>query len=41
MVGFWISGYLVDYLDRRWLRPAVLWLSAVAGVEAIVRALYS
>ncbi|MCG5516537.1 MULTISPECIES: sulfite exporter TauE/SafE family protein [unclassified Ectothiorhodospira] len=39
VMGFWISGYLVDYLDRRWLRPAVLLFSAVAGVAAIVHAL--
>ncbi|WP_412851640.1 sulfite exporter TauE/SafE family protein [Ectothiorhodospira shaposhnikovii] len=37
LVGFWISGWVAGYLDRHWLRPAVLWLSGVAGMAAIVR----
>ena len=37
--GFWLSSYTARALDRSWLRHAVLVVSAVAGVGAIVRAL--
>lgn len=37
--GFWLSGFTAQALDRSWLRPAVLAVSAVAGAGAVVRAL--
>ncbi len=39
VIGFWLSGYCVRYLDRQWLRAAVLAVSALAGLLAIVRAI--
>lgn len=39
LLGFWISAYTARALDRGWLRGAVLAVSALAGVLAIVRAL--
>ena len=36
--GFWISRHLHGRIDRGWLRPAVLALSAAAGLVAILRA---
>ncbi len=41
VVGFWASGHTVHLLDRQWLRPALLGVSALAGLVAIVRALLS
>lgn len=38
-IGFWLSGYTARALDRRWLRGAVLGVSAVAGLAAVVQAL--
>ncbi|QIT57007.1 sulfite exporter TauE/SafE family protein [Aquisalimonas sp. 2447] len=38
-VGFWLSGRLAAWLDRDWLRPALLGVSAVAAVAAMVTAL--
>lgn len=37
--GFLLSGHLAHHLERGWLRPALLTVSAIAGVVAIVRAL--
>jgi len=37
--GFWLSGFTIRALDRAWLRPAVLAVSAVAGAGAMARAL--
>ncbi len=39
LVGFAISGKTARALDRHWLRPAVLVVSASAAIAAIVRAL--
>lgn len=39
IVGFFISSRINRHLDHRWLRPAMLWLSALAGVAAIARSL--
>lgn len=39
LAGFWVSGWTARFLDRRWLRAAVLLVSALAAVAAIVRAL--
>jgi len=39
VAGFWLSGFTARALDRAWLRPAVLGVSAVAGAGAVVRAL--
>ncbi len=36
--GFWISRHLRGQIDRGWLRPTVLALSAAAGTVAILRA---
>ena len=36
--GFWVSRHLHGLVDRGWLRPAVLALSATAGLVAILRA---
>ena len=36
--GFWISRHLHGRVDRGWLRPTVLALSATAGAVAILRA---
>ncbi|MFP4183671.1 MAG: sulfite exporter TauE/SafE family protein [Halorhodospira sp.] len=38
-VGFWISAYTARLLDRRWLRGAVLGISAIAGWAAVMQAL--
>ncbi len=38
-VGFWLSGRLAAWLDRDWLRPALLGVSAVAAVAAMLSAL--
>lgn len=37
-IGFWLSGFTVRFLDRAWLRPAVLGVSGVAGAGAVLRA---
>ena len=39
VLGFWLSGRAARWLDRDWLRPALLGVSALAGVAAIVSAL--
>ncbi len=39
MLGFWLSGYTAQALDRLWLRGAVLAVSALAGMAAIVQGL--
>lgn len=39
-VGFWLSGFTAQALDRAWLREAVLGVSALAGAAAIARALF-
>ncbi|HXY91106.1 MAG TPA: sulfite exporter TauE/SafE family protein [Acidimicrobiia bacterium] len=37
LAGFWSSRHFHTFVDRRWLRPAVLALCAVAGTAAILR----
>jgi uncharacterized protein len=32
LVGLWVSRRVVEHLDERWLRPAVLTFAAVAGL---------
>jgi uncharacterized membrane protein YfcA len=39
VAGLWTSRHLHVHVDRGWLRPAVLTLSAVAGVATLVRGL--
>ena len=39
VAGFWLSGFTARALDRAWLRPAVLAVSAIAGAGAVARAL--
>lgn len=39
IIGFLLSGRLSQWLDTRWLRPALLLVSALAGGMAILRAL--
>lgn len=41
IVGFWLSGYTARALDRAWLRPALLAVSALAGFAAILQAILS
>lgn len=38
-VGFWVSGFVTTWLDRAWLRPVLLGISAAAATAAIVSAL--
>ncbi len=38
LLGFWLSGFTARALDRSWLRPAVLAVSAVAGAAAVADA---
>jgi hypothetical protein len=37
--GFWVSRHLHGHVDRGWMRPAILVLSALAGTAAIVNGL--
>jgi uncharacterized protein len=37
--GFWLSRHLHGHVDRGWMRPAILVLSALAGTAAIVNGL--
>ena len=37
LLGLVLSRYAVRWLDRRWLRPAVLAFAAAAGAVAVVR----
>jgi uncharacterized membrane protein YfcA len=39
VAGVWTSRHFHIHVDRGWLRPAVLTLSAVAGLAALVRGL--
>ena len=39
VTGLWSSRHLHPFVDGGWLRPAVLALSAIAGIAAIVRGL--
>jgi hypothetical protein len=39
ILGLWASKHLHPFVDGGWLRPAVLALSAIAGVAALVRGL--
>ncbi len=39
LVGFGLSGFIVQALDRFWLREAVLAVSALAGAGAVVQGL--
>ncbi len=41
VIGFWISGYTARALDKRWLRGAILGISAAAGLAAVGQALVS
>jgi len=36
LVGLWTSRWVVERLDERWLRPAVLVFAAVAGVMIVL-----
>jgi hypothetical protein len=35
-VGLWASRLVVERLDERWLRPAVLTFAAIAGVVIVL-----
>jgi uncharacterized membrane protein YfcA len=37
ILGLWASRHLHPFVDGGWLRPAVLTLSAIAGIAAIIR----
>ncbi len=39
LVGFYLSKYAVDYVDRRYMRGAMLFVSFIAGLVVIVRAI--
>ncbi|HKJ70828.1 MAG TPA: sulfite exporter TauE/SafE family protein [Gammaproteobacteria bacterium] len=39
VAGFLLSGPLADFLDGRWLRPAVLAVSAAAALAVLIRSL--
>jgi len=39
ILGLWLSKHLHPFVDSGWLRPAVLTLSAIAGVAALIRGL--
>lgn len=39
VVGLWTSRHLHVHVDGGWLRPAVLTISAIAGLTAIIRGL--
>ncbi len=39
VLGMWTSRHLHPFVDRGWLRPAVLAVSAIAGITAIVHGL--
>ena len=39
VAGLWISRHLHVHVDGGWLRPAVLTISAIAGLTAIIRGL--
>jgi hypothetical protein len=39
LTGFWLSRHLHGHVDRGWMRPAILALSALAGAAAIVNGL--
>jgi uncharacterized protein len=39
VTGLWISRHFHVHVDGGWLRPAVLTLSAVAGIAALLRAI--
>ena len=36
LVGLWVSRWVVERLDKRWLRPAVLAFAAAAGLVIIL-----
>jgi uncharacterized membrane protein YfcA len=36
LVGLWVSRWVVERLDERWLRPAVLTFAAAAGLVIIL-----
>ncbi len=38
-LGMWLSSHLHPFVDRGWLRPAVLAVSAIAGTTAVVHGL--
>jgi len=39
ILGLWLSKHLHPFVDSGWLRPAVLTLSAIAGIAALIRGL--
>jgi uncharacterized membrane protein YfcA len=36
LVGLWVSRWVVERFDERWLRPAVLAFAAAAGLVIIL-----
>jgi hypothetical protein len=38
-VGLWLAVRLAGWLDRSWLRPAVLTFAGSSGLAIVVRAL--
>lgn len=41
LIGFWLSGRLVNRMPFEWLRPVILAIAALAGTAALVRGLLS
>ena len=41
LIGFWLSGHLVNRLPFEGLRPVILAIAAIAGAAALVRGLLS
>lgn len=41
LIGFWLSGWLVNRMSFNGLRPVILAIAAVAGAAALVRGLLS
>jgi len=39
LTGYWLSGHVTHWLDRAWLRPALLGVAAISAVAAIVKGL--
>lgn len=37
LLGLWASGFVISFVDKRWLRPAILIFAAGSAVAAIVK----